>query len=107
MHHWPNENTKWPTLEDLLLHFGVTWFSPSIETLYDWPIIVDCIAQLACNFWASLALNENSYQKPWPSYVAISDVKEYRDSKGQDKLVWQQISTLDVQHVAIACEREY
>ena len=41
-HHWPNENTKWPTLEDQLFHFGATWFSPSIEILYDWPIIVDC-----------------------------------------------------------------
>ena len=41
-HHWPNGNTKWPTLEDLLLRFGTTWFSPSIEILYDWSIIVDC-----------------------------------------------------------------
>ena len=40
--HWPNENTKWPTLEDLLLHFEATWSSLSIEILYDWPIIVDC-----------------------------------------------------------------
>ena len=36
-------NTKWPTLEDLLLHYGVTWFGPSIEILYDWSIIgFDC-----------------------------------------------------------------
>ena len=30
------------TLEEPLLHFGATCFSPSIEILRSWPIIVDC-----------------------------------------------------------------
>ena len=48
----------------LLYHFGATWFSPSIETLYD-KLTLLTVAQLACNFWDGLMLNENSYHKLW------------------------------------------
>ena len=38
---WEHQMTHLRKLEYLLLYFGATWFSPSIEILYDWPIIVD------------------------------------------------------------------
>ena len=69
-HHWPNENTKWPTLEDLLLHlaqhdlvFQFKYYMISRSLL--------SVVQLTCNFWASLVLNENSYQKPWSPQLRI------------------------------------
>ena len=62
-HYWPNENSKWSTLEDLLLYFGVTWFSPLLKYCMIGPSLLT-VAQLVRNFWASLALNKNSYLKP-------------------------------------------
>ena len=64
-HQWPNENTKWPTLEethclilalyDLVLQLKCCMIGPSLLI----------VAQLTCNFWASLVLNKNSYQQHW------------------------------------------
>ena len=36
-----HEKIKWSTLENPLLLFGTTYFSPLIEKLCEWPIIVD------------------------------------------------------------------
>ena len=57
-HYWPKK--------DLLLHFGATWFSSSIEILMIGPSLLT-VAQLACIFWASLVLNK-IYQEPWVAH---------------------------------------
>ena len=44
---WPNTNTKWLTLDELLLHLAQHYLIfqlKLIKILYDWPIIADYAA---------------------------------------------------------------
>ena len=63
-----NKNTKWPTLEDLLLHFGTTWFSPSTEILHNWPIIFD---------WRSLHVIFGAKQKFLSKTLINSNITDH------------------------------
>ena len=85
-HHWPNENSKWRTLEGLLLHFGATWFSPSIEILYDRPIIVDC-GTVGRKFLSQFGATQNSYQKP----CTVKPIQHTNQASDSDEKVHREI----------------